>query len=924
MKKILLLVLLACSCSIFAQEGDEVINVEFNNVSRKTALEMIEKTGNYKFYFDENWLVADKNLISGNYQQTALKNVLESVLENTTLNFFIHRNKVILSNNSIIYNTLPENFFGSASPTTVVTKNNETDRPVFYQQFDSISSSATKKSSITLVGKQGTSTEKKLYTLSGFVKNEKSQEKLPNISILIKGQNISTVTDDEGFFTLQLPSGMNVVETESIGHKKFVRQIMVYSNGTLDVNLSERINQLAEVNVKSRKSQTIRTAITGVTTIDAEGIKNIPLIFGERDILRVAISIPGIKTAGEGSAGFNVRGGKEDQNLFLLDNAVLYNPSHFFGFFSALNPYTTKKVDIYKGSIPAEFGGRLSSVFDITTKSGSYEKFMGEGGVGPVTSNISLSTPIVKGKSSVIVGGRATYSDWILKSLDEESLKNSQASFYDAIVKYSHKFDANNLLEATAYYSRDAFSITSDSLFKYSNRLLSLKWDHTFNVKNKGSLIVTNTEYKFNIDYQSEGPNAFDFGYKINETQLQLKMSYQYNDKHKISYGISGKIYGIDPGYLHPYKAETLLTPVNTPKDKGFESALYITDSFKVNDKLLIDAGLRYSFYAALGASNQRIYQEGVPINDATVTEVKSYGNNEVIKTYGGFEPRIAARYFITEDFSVKAGYDKTFQYIHLLSSNTTQAPTDTWKLSNLNVKPQNSQQLSIGFYKNLQDDEYELSVEGYFKKSKNILDYKVGAELALNQNIETELLQGEGKAYGIELLAKKTFGKLNGWVGYTYSRTFIKLDSKFNEEKVNNGDYFAANFDKPHDVSVVLNYKFTKRYSLSSNFVYQTGRPITYPIGKYVYGNAEYVLYSDRNKFRIPDYYRLDIGLNIEGNHKLKKLAHSFWNISVYNVLGRNNPYSIYFVTDEGKVKAYKTSIFSIPVPTITYNFKF
>jgi hypothetical protein len=919
MKKWLPLLLLVIVQLCQAQENDR-ISVEFNAVSRKTAVLKIEQLSGYNFYFDEKWLDADKSLISGNYSNVTLKSVLESVFSNTPINFFFDGKKVILTNNNLIYAQLPDNYFGQSKPTET---DEETDKPVFYQQFDSISASK-RNNTITLVGKQTQKTEKKLYTLSGTIKNEKTGEAIANLTIRAKGKNYSTVTDKDGHFALQLPSGLNTVETESVNYTKVARNVMVYSNGQLDFEVNERINQLNEVVVRGKKSQQIRTAVTGVTTIDAEGIKNIPVIFGERDILKVAISIPGIKTAGEGSAGFNVRGGKEDQNLILLDNALLYNPAHFFGFFSALNPYTTKKVDIYKGSIPAEFGGRLSSVFDITTKNASFDKFNGEGGIGPVTSNIALGIPIAKGKSSLLLGGRATYSEWILKSLDEESLKNSQAKFYDGIAKYTHKINKNNTIEATGYYSHDAFSISSDSLYKYSNRLVSLKWDHTFNEKSKGALIFTNSEYKFNIDYQSENLSAFDFGYKITETQAMLKFGYQWNKKHKLTYGVSSKMYGIHPGDFEPKLAASPLNPVHLEKEKGLESAAYLADSFKVNDRLLIDYGLRYSYYAALGESSQRVYEPNVPLNDDTVTEIKTYKNNETIKSYGGLEPRIAARFFITEDFSIKGGYDKSYQYIHLLSSNTTQSPTDTWKLSDLNVKPQSAQQFSLGLYKNLKDDIYEVSVEGYYKKSKNILDYKVGAELLLNQNIETQLLQGEGKAYGIEFLIKKSIGRLNGWIGYTYSRTFIKLDSKFNEEKVNNGKFFAANFDKPHDVSAVLNYRFTKRYSLSTNFVYQTGRPITYPIGKYVFGDAEYTLYSDRNKFRIPDYYRLDIGINIEGNHKIKKLAHSFWNISVYNVLGRNNPYSIYFVTENGRVKAYKTSIFSIPVPTITYNFKF
>lgn len=921
MKKLLCLIFFGCCQFLFSQEGNETISVEFSAVPRKTAVLKIEQVSGYTFYFDAHWFDSDKTLISGNYHNVSLKKILESVFSNTNLNFFIDRKKIILTQNNLIYDHLPDNYFGASS--TAITDEEATDKPVFYQQYDSVTN-AKKTNTIALVGKQTRSAEKKLYTLSGVIRNDKTGEGISNITVRAKNKNYSTVTDKEGHFSLQLPSGLNTVVTESVSHTKVSRNVMVYSNGELDFEVSERINQLNEVVVRGKKSQTIRTAVTGVTTIDAEGIKNVPLVFGERDILKVAVSIPGIKTAGEGSAGFNVRGGKEDQNLILLDNALLYNPAHFFGFFSALNPYTTKKVDIYKGSIPAEFGGRLSSVFDISTKNGNYDKFAGEGGIGPVTSNISLSTPIAKGKSSLLLGGRATYSGWILKSLEEESLKNSEASFYDAILKYSHKINPNNTLETTLYYSHDAFSISSDSLYKYSNRLASLKWEHSFSDKSKGALILTNSEYKFNIDYEAKNLNAFDFGYKISETQLAIKMGYLWNKKHRLTYGISGKLYGIRPGDLDPKSPQSALTPIHIDKERGFEGAAFISDSFKVSEKLLVDYGLRYSVFAALGESDQRIYEPNLPLNDATVTETKHFGNNETIKSYGGLEPRIAARYFLTEDFSVKASYDKTYQYIHLLSSNTTQSPTDTWKLSDLNVKPQSAQQFSVGFYKNLQDDIYELSVESYFKKSKDILDYKVGAELLLNQDIETQLLQGEGKAYGVEFLIKKQVGKLNGWLGYTYSRTFIKLDSPFNEEKVNNGKFFAANFDKPHDVSAVLNYRFTKRYSLSTNFVYQTGRPITYPIGKYVYGGAEYTLYSDRNKFRIPDYYRLDIGLNIEGNHKIKKLAHSFWNISVYNVLGRNNPYSIYFITDNGRVKAYKTSIFSIPVPTITYNFKF
>ncbi|MNX58835.1 Ferrienterobactin receptor precursor [compost metagenome] len=925
MRKIILaLFLLTFHALSFSQEKTKKISIEFNNTDLKSALEAIEKNTGYKFYFNQAWFKNETIIINKKYENTSIEDILTSIFEKTDLNYFITDKEIILIKNSIIYDSLPDDYF---EPSTT-TQPNKVEavvlaKPVFQQQYDTLKHNNI-NSGITYIGKEKKGRESKFYTLSGFIKNKKTGKTVSNVSIKVRDQSISTVTNNEGYYALQVPFGLNYIEIESINFKKEVETLMVYDNGQLDITLYESINELDEVIIKKNADKNVKNVIAGVSSIDVEGIKNIPLVLGERDIFRVATTLPGIKTTGEGSAGFNVRGGKDDQNLILLDNAVLYNTSHFLGFFSAVNPYTTSKVDIYKGSIPARFGGRLSSVFDIASKNGNPEKFSGEGGIGSVTSNLTIGTPIVKNKSSLLVGVRTTYSEWILKTLDDESLKNSQAAFFDGIIKYNHKINTNNNIESTLYYSKDRFSISSDSVYKYSNALVSLKWNHAFSSKSKADLIFTNSNYKFNIDYNNGTPNSFDYGYKLNETQFIANANYALNSKHAFNYGVSSKLYNVDPGYLNPKDPKSTIIPVNIEDEKALESAIYFSDNYTLSEKFLISIGLRYSTYSALGESTQRIYESNAPVNDNTVIGTQHYKKNEVIKTYGGFEPRIAARYLFTDDFSVKASYDKTFQYIHLLTNNTTQSPTDSWKLSDLNIAPQEAQQFSLGFYKNLDNDNIELSLEGYYKKSNNLLDYKVGSELLLNENTETQLLQGEGKAYGVEVLLKKNAGKLNGWLGYTYSRTFIRINTEFIDEKVNNGHYFPTNFDKPHEVSAVLNYKFTKRYSLSGNFVYQSGRPITYPIGSYIYNGMEYTLYSDRNKFRIPDYYRLDLGFNIEGNHKIKKLSHSFWNISVYNVLGRNNPYSIFFITTDGQIKAYKTSIFSVPIPTITYNVKF
>ncbi|MGB5555321.1 MAG: TonB-dependent receptor, partial [Flavobacteriaceae bacterium] len=793
--------------------------------------------------------------------------------------------------------------------------------PNYFNESEDVN---TTKIETVRIGKEDKANTKNRFRLTGYVRNAKTGEAIPNLSLVVKNRNMGVVTDDEGYYSIELPSGLNILETRSMGMERAQKNVILFSDGTLDISLNENIEQLEEVVVAADAARNVEEAITGSTQIDSEESKNIPLVLGERDILKIATTLPGVSTAGEGAAGYNVRGGNTDQNLILLDDGVIYNPSHFFGIFQALNPYATKDVTIYKGNIPAQYGGRLSSVFDIRTKDSNVEKFAGEASIGPVTNNVVLEIPLVKEKSSVLVGGRSSYSDWILRSLKDERLSNSTASFYDLIAKFNANINENNDFKATAYYSKDAFSITSDSLYKYSNRMFTANWNHRINDRNTANVNLANTEYRFTIGYDGPSNNDFDLGFKINETDLKLRFNYLHSDTHKFTYGLEGKLYNSDPGYIEPNGAESNISPLVIPRERGFESALFLSDSYTISEKFLVDIGLRYSFFAALGAATQRYYQGGVPKNEATLTETKEFGSNEVIKTYSGPEVRASARYFLAPEFSVKASYNSTLQYIHTLSNTTTVSPIDTWKLADANIKPARAHQYSLGLYKNLDANNYELSLEGYYKTSSDILDFKVGAQLLLNETIEAEVLQGEGKAYGVELLLRKNRGDLNGWLGYTYSRTMIKFDSDFSEERINNGEFFPSNYDKPHDFSAVLNYKLTRRFSLSTNFIYQTGRPVTYPVGRYTFNNTEYVYYSNRNEFRIPDYFRLDIGLNVEGNHRIKKFAHSFWTLSIYNLLGRNNPYSVYFVTEGGELKAYKSSIFAVPIPSITYSFKF
>ncbi|MGV6831033.1 MAG: TonB-dependent receptor [bacterium] len=922
-----LTILFICFCALFTF-GQETAKYSFSFQGKtlEQSLIEIESTTEYRFYFIKNWLPEES--INKTYSNATIDEILSDLLKDTVLNYFIYDgNQIMLSQNNAIYSKIPEGQLIDEDEEVAITKPIFEEKKVAETTTNQKTTAPTKIEEETIkIGKEETTPQQKKYTISGYVKDVDTKKPLANVAVTVLDGTAGTTTDADGFYQLKLDPGTYTLVTSALNAKTSRRKITVFNDGEVNFDLKENVETLDEVVVEAEADRNVKEVITGITKIDVEGIKNIPLVLGERDILKVATTLPGISTSGEGASGYNVRGGNTDQNLILLDGVSVYNPTHFFGIFSALNPFTTGDVNIYKGNIPAEYGGRLSSVFDIQTKDANTEEFGAEVSVGPVTSNVMLDIPIVNEKAGLIVGGRSTYSNWILRSLDEESIRNSQASFYDAILKYNHEINENNDIKATAYYSNDRFSITSDSLYGYSNRALSFAWNHRFNDDHRMEFLLTNSEYAFNIEYDGDFNTDFDLNYKNAETEARFKFNYNLDKTKNITYGIASKLYTIRPGEFEPLNSESNIQSLTIPKEKALESAVFGSINYDISEKFAIDAGLRFSYFMFLGPAEQRIYADGQPRNQSTLEGVETFESGETVQTYNGLEGRISARYFLGEDFSIKGSYNNTFQYIHTLSTNTTVSPVDTWKLSDINIEPQRAQQFALGLFKNFDSNIYEVSLEGYYKTYDNILDYKVGAQLLLNETLETEVLQGEGKSYGVEFLIRKKAGngRWNGWLGYTYARTFIKLDSPFAEERVNGGEFFPANFDRPHDFSAVLNYRLTKRFSFSANFAYQTGRPITYPVGTYDFGGAQYTLYSDRNKFRIPDYYRLDVGFNYEGNHKIKKFAHSFWNLSIYNVLGRNNPYSVFFVTEDGSVKAFQSTIFSIPIPTLTYNFRF
>ena len=684
-----------------------------------------------------------------------------------------------------------------------------------------------------------------------------------------------------------------------------------------------KVITFSEVIVSAQKITNTRQVRLGVEHLDIKTIKQLPTVMGEADVLRAVLTLPGVKSVGEASTGFNVRGGATDQNLILFNDATIYNPSHFFGMFSAFNPDVIKDLELYKSSIPAKYGGRLSSVLDITSREGNKKEFSGMAGIGLLTSRIMLEGPIVKDKTSFILGGRTTYANWLLSLLPDQ-YKNSRGSFNDLDLGISHTINSKNSLYFSGYLSNDKFNLNSDTTYAYGNRNVSVKWKHIFNDKLEASFTTGYDRYRYTVTSGANTVDAFRLAFDINQLNAKTDFIWSMSEKHRLNFGTSTIRYTLHPGSYDPLGKASLVTPDTLQTEQAVENALYVSDRYSITSRLAIDAGVRYSLYDFLGPYTVDLYAPGYPVQTTNQTGTRTYGSGSGIKTYGGPEYRLSARYSFDSSFSIKAGYNSLRQYIHMLSNTTSIAPTDIWQLSDPNIKPQLGDQVSLGLYKNYHSDNIETSVEVYYKRLKDYLDYRPNATLIMNHHIETDVLRSKGKAYGLELSIKKLYGRLQGWLSYTYSRTFLKTDDPTAGETVNKGSWYPADFDIPHNVTLVGNYKVNRRFSFSLNGVYATGRPITLPIGQYYYAGIETVLYSQRNQYRVPYYFRTDLSLNIEGNHKVHKLTHNSWTIGVYNLTGRHNPYSVYFVSENGFVNGYKLSIFGSAIPFVNYNIRF
>ncbi|WP_460622662.1 carboxypeptidase-like regulatory domain-containing protein [Hymenobacter tenuis] len=906
-------------CS-YGQTPEPSVSGTFQGLSLEQFVRQLQAQTSYRFFFDSTAVRGVS--VTMQVQAQPLSSVLRQALAPTGLHFAIdEEHNVFISARGVVSTNLPESYFRTAPGAVAADVAPGATPPPLAPERNRAAAPNTR---LYEIGNPSSAPASGKATLAGHIREAKSGEAVPGASVYVEAPTIGASTDQFGYYALTLPVGRHTLNIRGIGIKNTQRRIMLHAEGQLEVEVEEDFTNLKEVVIEAEKDKNVAGMQMGLEKLDIKTMRQVPTAFGETDILRVVLTLPGVKSVGEGSTGLSVRGGNTDQNLILFNDATVYNPSHLFGFFSAFNPDILKSVELYKSAIPARYGGRLSSVLDIATRDGNKKKLSGSGGIGALTSRLTLEGPIIKDKSSFLVGGRTSYSDWLLRALPNRDLRESAASFYDLSAHLSHELNEKNTLYATGYLSRDRFRLAADTSYTYHNRNASLKWKHIFSNKLYGVLTGTYSQYAYQIASEKNAVNASELSFGLRQLGAQADFSYFLNTKHTVDFGATTLRYRVDPGRLQPLGEESLILKDELAREQAQESALYLSDRIDLAPRLAVVVGLRYSLYQALGPRDVNQYLPGAPRTVGNISDTVRYGAGKSIATYHGPEYRLSVKYALSEKSSVKASFNRTRQYISQLTSTTSISPTDTWKLSDRYLRPQVGDQVALGYYRNFRRNTIETSVEAYYKRMQDVVDYKSGAKLLLNHHLETDLINAEGKAYGVELSIKKSSGKINGWLNYTYSRSLVRINPEVVTERINGGRYYPSNFDKPHDVMLAGNYRFSRRFSTSLNFNYSTGRPITLPLARYYVEDVARVFYSDRNAYRVPDYYRLDFAMNIEGGHKVKKLAHSSWTLSVYNLTGRRNPYSVFFKTQNGKIVGYQLSIFGQPIPTVTYNFKF
>ncbi|ENA1802928.1 TonB-dependent receptor [Flavobacterium psychrophilum] len=766
------------------------------------------------------------------------------------------------------------------------------------------------------------------FTISGIISDAKNNETLIGVNISSKNTKAFAVTNEYGFYSLTLPKGDYQIAISYVGFQKIEETISLTQNIKKNYSLSDSEQQLEEVVITEKTKSNIRKPEMSVNKLSIATIKQMPVVLGEVDVLKAILLLPGVTNAGEGQSGFNVRGGGADQNLILLDEATIFNSSHVFGFFSVFNPDAIKDLKLYKGGIPARFGGRASSVLDIYQKDGNSKNFHVNGGIGLISSRLLAEGPIVKDKGSFLIGGRASYAHLFLKLTDNKNV----AYFYDLNTKLNYKLNKNNNLYVSGYFGRDVFSLNKTFTNTYGNSTLNLRWNHLYSDKLFSNLSMIYSDYYYGLTLDFVG---FNWNSGIKNYNLKYDFKYYLSDKIKLNYGANGIYYNFNPGTIEPVNSQSGINYKQLEKKYAFEPALYIDAEQKITNNLSVNYGLRYSMFYRLGNSTVNLYENNQPVfydSDLKIYEkakpigTEYFGKNKTIASFNNLEPRFSVAYELNNNQSVKASYNRMVQYLQLISNTASPTPLDVWTPSGNYIKPQIADQVAIGYFNNFSDDKYSVEIESFYKKIQNRIDYIDGADLIANEAIEQVILNGRMRSYGLEFMIRKNTGKLNGWIAYTISKSQQQTPGRtLNEVGINNGDWYRSAYDKLHNLAVTSTYNLNKKWTFGANFTLQTGQPVTYPNGQYVYQGITIPSYELRNKNSLPTYHHLDISATYTPKPDKKRGRQSEWVFSIYNIYARKNAASISFRqnADSGNTEAIKLSIFGI-VPSVSYNFKF
>ncbi|MFN5432488.1 MAG: TonB-dependent receptor [Cyclobacteriaceae bacterium] len=770
------------------------------------------------------------------------------------------------------------------------------------------------------------------FTISGYIKDASNGEALIGATVYVTETQGGGVTNEYGFYSITLPAATYTLHYSYLGYLPITKSIQLDKNNRIDIELSGEAEQLQEVVIQAELEQAnVQNLEMSTNKLDIKTIQRIPAFLGEADVIKSLQLLPGVSTVGEGAAGFNVRGGSVGQNLILLDEAPVYNSSHLLGFFSVFNPDAVKDVKLYKGGIPARYGGRLSSLLDVRMKEGNSKKWEVTGGIGTIFSRIAIEAPIVKDKASFIVAARRSYIDVLARPFAPILQNGGALNFYDVTMKANYNINPKNRVYLSGYFGRDNFKFDRNQGFSWGNATATLRWNHIFNDRLFSNFTALYSNYDYSLAFGRDDRNSFKWNSLISNYIFKPQFTYFLNSNNELNFGAEVIYYNFDPANAVGV-SEGEAKPFGLNRKYNLESSLYLSNSQKISKIFTIDYGIRYSLFNAFGPDKTYTYNDAVPGVRRDTVSSRQYKSGEVIAAYGNFEPRVSFKVQANPTSSIKGSYNRMAQYLHLISNTTASNPLDVWNPSSNNIKPQLADQYTLGFFKDLgKSRTYELSVEGYWKNTQNQIDYIDGADLLINEFLEGDLLSGEGRAYGIETYFQKKAGRLTGWVSYTLARTELKVNG------INQGNWYPTRFDQTHNLKIAAFYDISKRWSFSANFVYTSGTPTTFPTSRYI-SQGLLIPYNgndSRNNVTLPDYHRLDVSFRLEGKKQKRgkdRKNSDYWVFGVYNLYARQNPFSIYFSQADQRVspgqpissEATQLSIIGTVVPSISYNFKF